>query len=103
MPFDVILPYLILVENDLFHFGGPMATLPLPITDAASLGTVLRRTRKALGITQETLSLQTGISRPTIRSIEQGKETAHLGLVLQICRDLGVTLEVKPPEGVEQR
>jgi y4mF family transcriptional regulator len=103
LPFDVILPYLILVENDLFHFGGPMATLPLPITDAASLGTVLRRTRKALGITQETLSLQTGISRPTIRSIEQGKETAHLGLVLQICRDLGVTLEVTPPEGVEQR
>lgn len=80
-----------------------MATLPFPITDAASLGAVLRQTRKALGLTQETLSLQTGISRPTIRSIEQGKETAHLGLVLQMCRDLGVTLEATPPESVEPK
>jgi y4mF family transcriptional regulator len=73
------------------------------IIDAASLGAVLRRTRKSLGLTQETLSLQTGISRPTIRSIEQGKETAHLGLVLQICRDLGVTLEATPPEGLNDK
>lgn len=74
----------------------------VPITDATSLGTVLRQTRKALGITQETLSLQTGISRPTIRSIEQGKETSQLGLVLQICRDLGVTLEATQPDGLNR-
>lgn len=67
------------------------------ITDAASLGAELRRTRNALKITQEELSLQTGISRPTIRSVERGKETAHVGLVLQLCQDLGVAIELKFP------
>ncbi|MEP3784960.1 helix-turn-helix domain-containing protein [Ascidiaceihabitans sp.] len=76
--------------------------LPILIEDAMSLGVVLRKTRKALGITQEELSLQTGISRPTIRSIERGKETSHMGLVLQICLDLGVKLEATPPEGIKQ-
>lgn len=73
------------------------------ITDAVSMGRVLHRTRKSLGITQEELSLQTGISRPTIRSIERGKKTAHLGLVLQLCRDLGVSLDAVPPKDPEPR
>lgn len=71
---------------------------PVLISDAASLGAELRKTRKALKITQEELSLQTGISRPTIRSVERGKETAHVGLVLQLCQDLGITIEIKFPE-----
>lgn len=71
--------------------------MPVPIEDAAALGALLRQTRKALKVTQEELSLQTGISRPTIRSIEQGKETAHVGLVLQLCRDLGVDIAATPP------
>ena len=66
----------------------------IQISDAASLGTVLRETRKAMKITQEELSLQTGISRPTIRSIEKGKETAHVGLVLQLCQDLGISINL---------
>ncbi|MDE0695057.1 MAG: helix-turn-helix domain-containing protein [Boseongicola sp.] len=70
---------------------------PVLISDTVSLGAALRRTRKALKITQEELSLQTGISRPTIRSIERGKETAQVGLVLQLCQDLGVAIELKFP------
>ena len=73
------------------------------ITNAASLGAALRQTRKALGITQESLSLKTGISRPSIRSIEYGKETSQLGLALQLCQDLGVRLEARPPEGIEPK
>lgn len=57
---------------------------------------------KALKITQEELSLQTGISRPTIRAIERGKETAHVGLVLQLCRDLGLTVVATPPDAVDR-
>lgn len=67
------------------------------VTDPVSLGRAIRQTRKASKITQEDLSLQTGISRTTIRAIELGKETAHVGLVLQLCRDLGITLFVKLP------
>ena len=75
---------------------------PVLISDAASLGAELRKTRKALKITQEELSLQTGISRPTIRSVERGKETARVGLVLQLCQDLGITIELKFPEGASR-
>jgi len=72
------------------------------ISDATSLGIVLRKTRKAMKITQEELSLQTGISRPTIRDIERGKKTAHLGLVLRLCRDLGITISLSASvDGVE--
>lgn len=70
------------------------------VSDSVSLGAALRRTRKALKITQEGLSLQTGISRPAIRSIERGKETAQVGLVLQLCQDLGVAIELKFPWNV---
>ncbi|MCA0907377.1 helix-turn-helix domain-containing protein [Ruegeria marisrubri] len=69
----------------------------IQISDTASLGVVLRETRKALKITQEELSLQTGISKPTIRSIEKGKETAHVGLVLQLCQDLGISVYLSAP------
>lgn len=70
----------------------------IPVSDPASLGRVLRKTRKALKITQEELALQTGISRTTIRAIELGKETAHVGLVMQLCRDLGIVIVLTPPE-----
>ena len=68
------------------------------ITDPQSLGVAIRRSRKALKITQEDLSLQTGISRTTIRAIEHGKDTAQIGLVLQLCRDLGLTVQVDAPD-----
>lgn len=71
------------------------------VTDPLSLGAALRKTRKALKITQEDLSLQTGISRTTIRAIEQGKETAQIGLVLQLCRDLGLRVVMDAP-GAEE-
>lgn len=67
------------------------------ITDPASLGRAIRQIRKTSRITQEDLALQTGISRATIRAIEHGKETAHVGLVLQICRDLGIKIVVDAP------
>lgn len=67
------------------------------VTDPVSLGRAIRQTRKTSKITQEELALQTGISRTTIRAIELGKETAHIGLVLQLCRDLGMTLCVEFP------
>lgn len=68
------------------------------ITDPVSLGKTLRAARRSVNLSQETLALQTGISRPTIRAIESGKPTAQVGLALQLCRDLGVTLHATLPE-----
>lgn len=73
------------------------------VNDPSSLGAGIRKARKALHITQEDLSLQTGVSRTTIRAIEQGKRTAQIGLVLQLCRDLGLTLILSSADGADTR
>ncbi|MEV8467621.1 helix-turn-helix domain-containing protein [Fluviibacterium sp. DFM31] len=62
------------------------------IKTPADLGAALRKRRKALGLTQETLSLQSGISVPTIIAAERGKETTQIGMVFTLCRDLGLDL-----------
>lgn len=66
-----------------------------PINDPASLGQAIRARRKALGLRQEDVAMQSGVSLPTVSAIENGKETARLGLVLQICRDLGLSLRLE--------
>ncbi|MDC0739691.1 helix-turn-helix domain-containing protein [Cognatishimia sp. SS12] len=63
-----------------------------PILTAADLGQVLRQKRKALGLTQESLALQSGVSVPTIIAAEKGKETAQIGIIFALCRDLGISL-----------
>lgn len=59
------------------------------------LGSALRARRKALGLRQSDVALQSGVTLATVSAIENGKENARIGLVLQICRDLGLRLEAK--------
>ncbi|MBT9386322.1 helix-turn-helix domain-containing protein [Pseudooceanicola sp. CBS1P-1] len=72
---------------------------PMRILNAHDLGQAIRRRRKALGLTQEDVAAQVGIARITVGAIENGKETAHIGLVLQVCRDLGLPLMTEGPQG----
>jgi y4mF family transcriptional regulator len=65
---------------------------PLPLHTPADLGRAIRDRRLALGLTQADVAMQSGVSTPTVSAIENGKETARIGLVLQICRDLGLQL-----------
>ncbi|WP_420026480.1 helix-turn-helix domain-containing protein [Fuscovulum ytuae] len=65
------------------------------IQSSADLGAAIRERRKDLGLLQAELAMQSGITSATLSAIENGKETARIGLVLQICRDLGLRLEVK--------
>lgn len=70
-----------------------MLTSPaVQIDDPASLGRAIRDRRRALGLRQEDVAAQSGISVPTVGAIEAGKTTARIGLVLQVCRDLGLRL-----------
>ncbi len=69
-----------------------MTDMPMTIRNAADLGRAIRARRLALGLQQAEVAMQSGISPPTVSAIENGKETARIGLVLQICRDLGIEL-----------
>lgn len=65
------------------------------VRTTADLGRALRARRRALGMTQGDLAMQVGVSTATVSAIENGKETARVGLVLDLCRDLGLTLIVE--------
>ena len=62
------------------------------IRSAKEIGAVIRKRRKALGITQKMLALQTGISVPTIIAVERGNEKSGIGVALALCEGLGIEL-----------
>lgn len=67
---------------------------PIPIQTPADFGRAIRARRLELGLQQAEVAMQSGVSTPTVSAIENGKETARIGLVLQICRDLGLRIQI---------
>lgn len=70
----------------------PADPKPTLVLDAASLGRAIRERRRALGLRQSEAAMQSGVSAQTLSAIENGKDTARIGIVLQICHDLGLRL-----------
>jgi y4mF family transcriptional regulator len=68
---------------------------PISILTAADLGRAIRARRLELGLHQAEVAMQSGVSTPTVSAIENGKETARIGLVLQICHDLGIQIRLE--------
>lgn len=62
------------------------------VSTVAELGQAIRERRQVLGLRQAETAMQSGVSAATFSAIENGKETARIGLVLQICRDLGLQI-----------
>lgn len=56
------------------------------------LGQQIQKLRKEKTLTQENLSLESGISRSHIAMIEAGKRDITVGCMFKISRALGVTL-----------
>ena len=71
---------------------GAMTGSLTTISTVAELGQAIRARRQALGLHQAEAAMQSGVSAATFSAIENGKETARIGLVLQICRDLGLQI-----------
>ena len=62
------------------------------ITSPQSLGTVLRASRKRLGLTQTDLALAAGVGLRFIVELEAGKPTVRLEQVLRVVDALGGSL-----------
>ena len=62
------------------------------ITSPQSLGTVLRASRKRLGLTQADLTLAAGVGLRFIVELEAGKPTVRLEQVLRVVDALGSSL-----------
>lgn len=63
------------------------------------IGTLVRDTRKRLGVTQKDLALTAGTGLRFVIELEKGKETCELGKSLRILQTLGITLTLTPPAG----
>lgn len=62
------------------------------ITSSEEFGTMIKRVRKELGLTQPDLAAASGTGIRFIVDLEKGKPTCELGKALQIARVLGIKL-----------
>jgi len=61
------------------------------------IGSLIRQTRKSLGVTQKDLALTSGTGLRFVIDLEKGKETCEIGKALTVLQTLGIKLTLIPP------
>ncbi|MGH1351284.1 MAG: helix-turn-helix domain-containing protein [Methyloligellaceae bacterium] len=64
------------------------------INTIRNLGEFIRKTRKEQGLTLEQLAAVSGVGIRFLSELENGKETCHIGKVLTVLSNLGLTMAV---------
>jgi transcriptional regulator with XRE-family HTH domain len=67
------------------------------ITSVQDIGALMRRVRKESGLTQRDAAALCNVSLPFLNSLEQGKESAHLGKALAVCLRFGIEVCLTAP------
>lgn len=62
-----------------------------------AIGKLVKRQRKALGLTQAELALTSGTGMRFISDLENGKPTCQLGKTLNVLKTLGLRLDLFAP------
>lgn len=70
----------------------------LPITSPETLGKVLRRYRKDLGLTQGDAGKKFNLPQKTVSRIESGISAAHLETLFKYMSALGLEMHLQPRE-----
>ncbi len=65
------------------------------ITNISELGKLIKETRKSQGLTQADLAISANVGVRFIVDLENGKETAQIGKVFQVCQMLGLKFELE--------
>jgi HTH-type transcriptional regulator/antitoxin HipB len=60
------------------------------------IGEAVRRKRKEQGILQEKAAGLSGVGTKFLSQLENGKETAEIGKILQVLRTLGLEIYIYP-------
>lgn len=66
------------------------------IVNAADIGRVIRHKRRELKTQQETAAGLAGVGTKFLSQLENGKETAELGKVLQVLKAMGLEVYIFP-------
>jgi y4mF family transcriptional regulator len=69
---------------------------------AKSIGDLVKKTRKSLGLTQKDLALGSGTGQRFISDLEQGKPTCEIEKSLTVLNTLGIKIEFKPPAPIKK-
>ncbi len=69
------------------------------IRDTRQLGAIIRAVRKAQSLRQDELGR---VSHSFVGDLEDGKPTAQLGKALEVLGELGVTLRLELPAGLDR-
>lgn len=65
------------------------------IKNISELGKLIKKTRKSQGLTQADLAISANVGVRFIVNLENGKETAQIGKVFQVCQMLGLKFELE--------
>ena len=74
--------------------------MKIPIDSAATLGKVVRASRKAQKIRQDDTAGSIGVSENFLGKIERGSESVQWGKLFQVLEGLGIRVMVDVPESV---
>jgi HTH-type transcriptional regulator / antitoxin HipB len=66
------------------------------------IGSLIRQTRKSLGVTQKDLALTSGTGLRFVIDLEKGKETCEIGKALTVLQTLGIKLTLIPPASAKK-
>lgn len=74
--------------------------MQIPIEKAATIGKVVRASRKAQKIRQDDAAGSIGVSENFLGKIERGSDSVQWGKLFQVLEGLGVRVMVDVPESV---
>jgi DNA-binding XRE family transcriptional regulator len=66
------------------------------VVTAADIGRVIRHKRREVAAQQETAAGLAGVGTKFLSQLENGKETAELGKVLQVLKAMGLEIYIFP-------
>lgn len=75
----------------------------IPIASAVELGQLLRSYRVNHHMTLEKVAGMTGVGMRFLSELERGKETAQIGKVLYIIRELGLEIFLQPRGAIPRK
>ncbi|TVQ32589.1 MAG: transcriptional regulator [Wenzhouxiangella sp.] len=76
----------------------PNGLSEMNINSIIQLGELVRKQRKALGLTQVEAAGLCGVGERFLRELEHGKPTIETGRMLQVMAGLGIELDAKVRE-----
>ena len=67
------------------------------ITDTKKLGQYIKRVRKTQQLTQADLAIAANVGVRFLVDLENGKKTAQIEKIINVCNALGIVIDMKSP------